>query len=50
MFGGLLSLFAVIDSMPLESVGKIAYVGAIWHIIGITPAVLACSLVMPVNV
>lgn len=37
MFGGLLSLFAVINSMPLASVGKIAYVGAIWHVLGELP-------------
>ena len=34
MLGGLLCIMAVINSMPLRIVAKIAYVGAAWHIIG----------------
>ena len=36
MLGGLLCIMAVINSMPLRIVAKMAYIGAAWHVIGET--------------
>ena len=34
LFGGLLALLAIINIQPLSTVGHIAEIGTIWHVIG----------------